>query len=413
MKRVLSLRNYAAYSIGLCLLLLSATAWAVDVLSGTFDGSEPKIDVLPEGCDSIFQLPYQQTNFEVSVSGEYWLADVHNFTQRDITAYIYQGSFNPQNPSANFVEDVDRADTAQLSAGIDYVLVVQNWCRPGEGAWAVTFAGPGTVTSSSKTSVPAFMSGNFTSGDPMTNSSCGNSQYQESGPIQLSRTGVYFYTDISRYHGVDMCLQVYTAPFNPQNPDANRVARWDDSGSVVLQANTNYYFVAQPLDVPENGEFFYLFVSPAEFRMTAELAGSWFNPATAGQGFFLDVFDEINQLFLAWFTYDLSRPDGSVTAEIGDPGHRWLTAFGPFDGDSADLSIEWTVGGVFDSGTPAPTQSTDGTIQLEFTDCATGTITYDLGSTNASGVVSIQRPANDNVDLCRNALLEPGEPGPL
>lgn len=412
MRPASALRNFAAFSICLSLFLPS-TSWAVDVLSGTFDGSEPKIDPLPAGCGSIFQLPYQQVGFQVSVSGQYVIVDVNNFNQRDITINVYQGSFNPGNPAANFVEDVDRADSAQLNSGVDYVLVVQNWCEPGEGAWAVTLAGPGTVTSSSTTSVPAFTSGTFTSGDPITDSDCGNSQYLESGPIQLSRTGVYFYRDISLHHAVDMCLQIYSAPFNPQNPDANRVARWDDFGSELLQANTDYYFVAQPLSDAQNGEFFYLFMPPADFRINAEFAGSWFNPDTGGQGFFLDVFDEINRIFLAWFTYDLSRPDASVMAEIGDPGHRWLTAFGPFDAGSANLSIEWTEGGVFDSGTPDPTQTTDGTILLEFSDCTAGSITYDLGSTGAAGVVPIRRLANDNVDRCRNLLQEPAEPGPL
>ena len=98
---------------------------------------------------------------------------------------------------------------------------------------------------------------------------------------------------------------------------------------------------------------------------------------------------------------------------MGDPGHRWLTGYGPFQDTSADLSVEWTKGGVFDSASPVPIHSEDGTISLEFEDCETGTVTYDLGSLNVSGVVPIQRIANDNVELCESLYMSPGMPGSL
>ncbi len=128
------------------------------------------------------------------------------------------------------------------------------------------------------------------------------------------------------------------------------------------------------------------------------------------------MFGNIGQLFLAWFTYDLERPDGSVTAQIGDPGHRWLTAFGKYTWNSADLAVEWTEGGVFDAGSPATAQTVDGSILLEFAGCNSGTITYDLGTNNANGVVPIQRIANDNVAMCEALQAEvfgPGKPGSL
>jgi len=36
----------------------------------------------------------------------------------------------------------------------NYVLVVQHWCFNREGAWAVTFSGPGSVNSTSAVTVP-------------------------------------------------------------------------------------------------------------------------------------------------------------------------------------------------------------------------------------------------------------------
>jgi len=68
----------------------------------------------------------------------------------------------------------------------------------------------------------------------------------------------------------------------------------------------------------------------------------------------------------------------------------------------------------FHSTRPAPTQTVDGSILLEFIRCNSGTVTYDLGSSNASGVVPIQRIANDNVAVCEAlATFGPGKPGAL
>ncbi len=107
-------------------------------------------------------------------------------------------------------------------------------------------------------------------------------------------------------------------------------------------------------------------------------------------------------MFLAWFTYELERPPEDITAMLGDPGHRWLTAFGPYSGNTAMLDIEITTGGTFDSPEPDPTQVTDGTMTVTFTDCNTGTVEYDIPSVGVSGAVPIQRLANDNIPFCES-----------
>jgi plastocyanin len=135
-------------------------------------------------------------------------------------------------------------------------------------------------------------------------------------------------------------------------------------------------------------------------NINAGLNDSWFNPATGGQGFFITVFPDIEMMFLAWFTYDVERPPGSVTAMLGEPGHRWLTAFGPYVGDTATLDIELTQGGVFDASPPAPTQGPDGTMTVVFSDCNTGQVIYDITSVQLTGNVPIRRIANDNIPVC-------------
>ncbi len=137
-------------------------------------------------------------------------------------------------------------------------------------------------------------------------------------------------------------------------------------------------------------------------QINAGLNDAWYNPLTNGQGFLITVFPDIKQMFLAWFTYDTERPPGDVTAMLGEPGHRWLTAQGPYEGDTANLTIFVTEGGVFDAAEPAAATDPagDGTLTIEFADCANGLVSYEITSLGISGEIPIQRIAPDNVSLC-------------
>ncbi|MDX1555885.1 MAG: hypothetical protein R3212_07665 [Xanthomonadales bacterium] len=107
-------------------------------------------------------------------------------------------------------------------------------------------------------------------------------------------------------------------------------------------------------------------------------------------------------MFLAWFTYDTERPAQDVQANLGEPGHRWLTAFGAYEGDTAVLDVELTRGGVFDMTEPMPVQEADGQIVLEFSDCNAALLTYDIESANLQGEIPIERIALDNIAPCEN-----------
>ena len=141
-----------------------------------------------------------------------------------------------------------------------------------------------------------------------------------------------------------------------------------------------------------------------EFTINAGLNDAWFNKATDGQGFFVTVFPELNVILIAWFTYDTVLPAGDVTANLGDPGHRWLTAVGTIEGNMSVMTIEIAAGGLFDT-VGGVTRVEDGTITLEFKNCNEGTATYNIPSISAQGVVPIERVAKDNVSLCQ-ALLQ-------
>ena len=139
------------------------------------------------------------------------------------------------------------------------------------------------------------------------------------------------------------------------------------------------------------------------FKINSGLNDSWYNPATDGQGFFITVFPDLEIVLLAWFTYDTELPPEDATANLGDPGHRWLTAVGPITGNQAVMQIEMTSGGIFD--TPTEIQRTDppgsdGSIILTFDNCNSGTVEYDIPSINQKGIVPIQRVAKDNIVLC-------------
>jgi probable HAF family extracellular repeat protein len=139
-----------------------------------------------------------------------------------------------------------------------------------------------------------------------------------------------------------------------------------------------------------------------DFEINAGLNDAWYNPATNGQGLLFTVFPTIQQMFVAWFTFDAERPPGDITASIGEPGHRWLTAQGPYSADTATLTIYMTEGGVFDSADPVASTDPagDGTLTIEFADCSNAIATYEITSASLSGTIPLERIANDNVTLC-------------
>jgi len=116
------------------------------------------------------------------------------------------------------------------------------------------------------------------------------------------------------------------------------------------------------------------------FQINTAISDVWVSPAISGQGFAIIVREDLKQIFLVWFTFDTERPPEDVSAQLGEPGHRWLTAQGPYNGDTANLTIFMTEGGVFDAAEPVA--STDpagyGSLTIEFADCTEGLVTYHI-----------------------------------
>lgn len=157
----------------------------------------------------------------------------------------------------------------------------------------------------------------------------------------------------------------------------------------------------------DNWELAINYTAPPPFFINAGLNDAWFNVLTAGQGFFFTVFPDLGAFFLAWFTYDTERPDDAIVANLGEPGHRWLTAFGYYEGDTVELDVELTSGGIFNSTEPAPLQEPAyGTISIVFHGCRCATLVYDFPSLGLMGEIPLRRIANDNVGRCETLNAE-------
>jgi cyclophilin family peptidyl-prolyl cis-trans isomerase len=185
--------------------------------------------------------------------------------------------------------------------------------------------------------------------------------------------------------GMDIVDDIAALPIYAFNPPFGEIPLIDYSGSGAV-GEQNFVL----MDVVEE----------SEFEINQGLNDTWYNITTNGQGFFIIVFPDREQMFLTWFTFDTERPPESVTAMLGGPGQRWMTAQGPYSGNKAELQITMTTGGIFDSATPVPDNNPDGTITVEFSSCAAGTVRYDIPSVDSQGEVPIQRVVLDNIALC-------------
>ena len=185
-------------------------------------------------------------------------------------------------------------------------------------------------------------------------------------------------------------------------------------GSVSISSDANRIAIGAPLNINSSGtnaghvRVFDVSVFN-NFRINAGLNDAWFYPETSGQGFFINVYADLGVVSLAWFTYDTELPPDDATANLGDPGHRWMTAIGPLTGNRVLMNIEMTSGGLFDTPTEitrTDPPGSDGTIILTFYNCSSGSVEYDIPSINRKGVVPIWRVAKDNVVLCEALIAD-------
>lgn len=137
------------------------------------------------------------------------------------------------------------------------------------------------------------------------------------------------------------------------------------------------------------------------FEINSGLTDAWFNPSTNGQGFVIAVWEDIQTIFIAWFTFDTERPPDDAVAILGEPGHRWLTAQGFYEGDTATMDVFVTSGGVFDSPLPEVNEPvTVGTATVVWTGCNEGLLSYNLPALGLVGDIPIERVTLSLVSQC-------------
>jgi hypothetical protein len=109
------------------------------------------------------------------------------------------------------------------------------------------------------------------------------------------------------------------------------------------------------------------------------VGGTWYNPATPGQGFMLEAVPSLNSLVLGWFTWSNTAGD-----------HFWLSGIGPVTGNSASIELVRSANGRFNDPTPVSDDSI-GTATFRFTDCSHATVSFQRTDTGESGTIPIQR----------------------
>ena len=120
------------------------------------------------------------------------------------------------------------------------------------------------------------------------------------------------------------------------------------------------------------------------------LSGNWYNAATSGQGFTVDVSPGSSTLFIAWYTY---VPDG---AAAGAAGQRWYTASGTFAPGMRTIpfTLYETTGGTFDSTVTAAHSDSIGTGMIVFQSCSAARLDFQFtggSSRGASGSIALAR----------------------
>jgi hypothetical protein len=164
-----------------------------------------------------------------------------------------------------------------------------------------------------------------------------------------------------------LCAGVPITVIDVETVVARCVVTFRDAGSHELYAEVNN-FSGTP-------SIFETVTAPVPFDANqAALTGSWYNPATGGQGLELAVYPATDGsgtgfLFGGWFTFD-------------DAGHpRWMTLQGPLsstDGNAYDLHVYQSSGGVF--AAPPIVEPIEGqAATLTFYDCTHATLQYGGG----------------------------------
>ena len=119
------------------------------------------------------------------------------------------------------------------------------------------------------------------------------------------------------------------------------------------------------------------------------LSGAWYEPATGGQGFVININPVDAQVFVGWYTY-------AADGDISETGQRWFSAQGSYTVGSStmELTVFESTGGTFGSSDTEVTTDPVGTAQIAFSNCTMATFGYEFTAGELNG-------SNGSIDLTR------------
>jgi hypothetical protein len=121
-----------------------------------------------------------------------------------------------------------------------------------------------------------------------------------------------------------------------------------------------------------------------KFAISEGMDGAWYNPATSGQGLYIDSLGEQGQFGFAWFSWSTGAPGSSR------PGEQvWWSGVGDVEGARADVQLYASSGGAFNTPTQVQTQAV-GSGEFEFKSCDEGSFVYRFDS-GESGTIPLRR----------------------
>lgn len=273
----------------------------------------------------------------------------------------------------------------------------------GVAGWTTDTTGNGTATLDPSTGSPLAPSIHLVSdpaaADVSVESSCMLLEDNGSDDLYMNIKGnagfaiasINFYSDAACTTGIS-AIDSTSIPANSEwdTYSVVNIAPPDgtQSAKVVLTATMGASGAAADINF-DHIEFGASGTVPAFVDVNQEgLSGTWFNPATSGQGFeFQFSPDTVTPgngfMFGAWYTYDISA--GSTDSQ------RWYSLQGPLMGDAegATFNIYQNTGGNFDAP-PITTANPVGTGTLMFDSCETGTFDFTLDD-GRTGSIPIQR----------------------
>ncbi len=176
-----------------------------------------------------------------------------------------------------------------------------------------------------------------------------------------------------------------------------------------LQTFSEYPLIALYGNTVQLSNYVYIykaFVLSEEFQINAGLSGGWFNPATDGQGIYLEVLPDISTVIMAWFTFDTNDPDVMTPSEVGYAGGRWVTAVGSFQGNVFNGTVYQTSNGLFENSSATVSNMVVGTVTLVFNSCGELVMDYSLYNGLLNGSTGLNRLSSSNVALCEQLASE-------